>query len=152
MPARKDLLFVGAQALLFAAIAFDPLGIRYAVPTGLSVVAWGLAGACVVLGVLAVFQLGTNLTPWPSPKDGSRLVTSGLYAYARHPIYASLLWFGLAVSLATGSVGRILVTGALWWLFRRKARYEEGMLRERYAGYAAYAKTVGRFGGGRVGK
>ena len=147
MPSRRDLSYVGVQVLLFTLVAVDPLGVRWPVPPWLRTVSYVGAGACVVLGVLAVAQLGSSLTPWPSPRHGSDLVTTGMYARARHPIYASLLWFGVCVSVATGSPGRALATAGLWLLFRGKARYEEGMLRERYGGYAAYAKTVGRFGG-----
>ena len=145
MPPRRDLLFVAAQALLLAALALDPeLGWRPL--RGLPWIGWTLCGLSVAFGTLAVLQLGTSLTPWPTPRAGSALVTEGTYRVARHPIYASLIAFAVGLALATGSPWRLLVAAALYVLFCRKARYEEALLRERYAGYEAYAREVGRFG------
>ena len=143
---RTDLLFVGVQFVLLLALAFDPLRVGFKLPVVERYIAWSICVATVVAGVAAVLQLGTNLTPWPSPKDSSQLVTSGLYAWSRHPIYACLAWFGLGLALATGSWWRIGVTACLWVLFWRKATYEERMLQERYPSYESYAQQVPRFG------
>ncbi len=145
MPPRRDLLFVGMQFALLLALAVDPVGVEVAPPALVRYLGQTLCALAVVLGVVAVLQLGTNLTPWPSPKAGSRLVTTGLYAWARHPIYACLAGFAFALVLATGSVWRLGLAMALLWLFWRKATFEEAMLRERYPEYAAYANRVERF-------
>ncbi len=146
MPPRRDLVFVGVQFALLFGLMIDPLGLAVDVHDVVRVVGYGVCAATMIVGLLAVLQLGTNLTPWPSPRSGSRLVTTGLYALARHPIYACLLAFAFALALATGSVWRLglaLVLGGLFW---RKATYEETLLRARYPAYAAYARRVGKFG------
>ncbi len=153
LPPKRDLLFVGTQLLLFVALAFAHLPdwkMYTAEGTGLtravSYLAWVIAAGCVVYGVVAVLQLGTSLTPWPSPKANSRLITTGIYAWARHPIYASLCYFACALAVATGSWWRLLVAVALFVLFYFKSAYEEKLLRQVYPEYATYAASVPRFG------
>ena len=149
MPSRHDFFYVGLQLALFAALALDPWPaglIEY--PRWLTLIGWAVAVGAVVTGAAAVLQLGTNLTPWPSPKAGSSLVTEGLYAHARHPIYAAILYFAMGLTVATGSPWRGLVTAGLMLLFYFKARHEERLLRARYPDYVAYAERVRRFGAG----
>lgn len=146
LPPKQDLAFVGAQVALFVALAIDPFPLAVRVNPWLGGVGIALCIASIVFGVVAVVQLGTNLTPWPSPKASSQLVTTGTYALARHPIYASLLVFGLGLSLWTLSPWRLVVSAALYGLFRAKARYEEGLLQARYPSYAVYRDQVKRFG------
>ncbi len=146
MPPRRDLLFVGVQFALLFALGIDPVDFAYPVPPLLRYVGWTAAGLAVLAGLLAVLQLGTNLTPWPTPRSGSALVTTGLYAWARHPIYACLAGFALALTLATGSVWRLGLALALLGLFWRKATYEESLLQKRYPSYGSYAEQVERFG------
>lgn len=147
MPPRRDLLYVAVQVALLAALALDPCPeARLGSPTWLRSVGYVAMVAAVCLGAAAALQLGTSLTPWPSPRAGGRLVTSGLYAWARHPIYAALVYFGVGLTAATASPWRGLVTGLLWGLFFLKSTYEERLLRGRYPGYGPYAERVGRFG------
>ena len=146
LPPRRDLLFVGAQLALFVALAVDPFPVTARVHPWMGATGLLACAGAVGFGVAAVFQLGSNLTPWPSPKSSSALVTAGAYGLARHPIYASLLAFGLGLSLWTFSPWRLAVTAALYALFRAKARYEERLLAERYPDYEDYAARVPRFG------
>lgn len=145
MPPRRDLLFVGIQAALLTALAFD-VDLGWRPLRGLPLIGWLLCGMSAGLSALAAAQLGSNLTPWPSPRSDSSLVTSGAYAVARHPIYASLIAFAAGVAAATGSPWRALIAVALYVLFWRKATYEERLLARRHAGYAEYARRTPRFG------
>ena len=151
MRPRTDLLFVGAQLLLLAGLAYDPWGPQFDYPTWLRIIGWGAIGGAVVAGTLALLQLGTSFTPWPSPRADGRLVTRGMYAWARHPIYACLVYFGMGLTIVTDSPWRGLMTGLLWLLFHFKAKYEERLLRERFPDYADYAAEVPRFGMGMMG-
>ena len=148
MPNRKDLTFVGIQAALLLALLYDPFPGNWQSPQLLRWIGAALGIASIILGLLAIFQLGSNLTPWPSPKENNYLVTTGTYGWARHPIYAAILGFSLGLTLYTGSLWRLALTVGLWLLFTRKARYEEARLRERFAEYADYASRVPRFGPG----
>lgn len=138
-------MFVGVQVSLFVALAFD-LDLGWRPLRGLPVIGGVLCVSSAGFGLLAVLQLGTSLTPWPSPRAGASLVTAGAYRHARHPIYAALLAFGVGLAVLTASPWRLLVTAGLYVLFWRKAVYEERLLRQRYPGYAAYAARTPRFG------
>lgn len=148
MRTREDLLFVGSQLLLFAGLAYDPWGPQFDYPTWLRVVGWLAMAVAPVVGVLALLQLGGSFTPWPSPRAGGDLVTTGVYQWARHPIYACLIYFAMGLTIVTDSPWRGMMTGLLWLLFYYKSRYEERLLRERFPDYGAYAQEVRRFGGG----
>lgn len=142
LPPKPDLLYVGTQLLLFVAITFEVAALRFPVSEGWAGFGWAVCAAAVCFGLAAVLQLGTTLTPWPSPKTGGRLVTTGTYGIVRHPIYFSLIAFALGLALATGSGWRLSVAVGLWLLFRRKSAYEERMLRATYPSYADYAGRV----------
>lgn len=57
--------------------------------------------ACSVLFVAAHVDLGRNWSPVPRKLRGHELVTTGLYGWARHPMYAAFLWAAVGASLAT---------------------------------------------------
>ena len=145
-PPRRDLLLVGAQFLLLAGVLFAPRPFAIAAPG-----AWRLGFAVgkylsLAFGAVAALQLGSSLTPWPSPRAGASLVTEGVYAVARHPIYAALLAFSFATALGEGSPVKLAFAVALAALIAEKVRYEERLLAARYPRYTAYAKRVKRFG------
>lgn len=141
----RDILFVSAQVLLFCTYLLPygkaafviPIPIRYA---SLAVAAVGL---CIVAS--ALFSLRRNLTPFPSPRPESELIISGLYKYIRHPIYSGIILFTAAYGLYSGSVLRLAIALLLFILFIFKARYEEGMLRAKFPGYAEYIGRTGMF-------
>ena len=81
----------------------------------------------------------------PAPKAGSSLVTTGIYARVRHPLYASTLALALGWTLWWHSPFALLLTLALAGLLRFKAGFEESCLRRQFPDYAAYAQRVPRF-------
>jgi protein-S-isoprenylcysteine O-methyltransferase Ste14 len=98
-----------------------------------------LGGAFLLAGII---RLGPNLTPLPYPKDRATLVETGAYRWARHPMYGGgiLVAFGWALVVRGGlTLGYAIV---LLIFADIKSRREERWLRERFAGYAAYARRV----------
>jgi protein-S-isoprenylcysteine O-methyltransferase Ste14 len=100
-----------------------------------------LALAGVVVALWASRTMGRSLTPFPRPREDGELIQDGPFRFVRHPVYAGGILFFAGVSLAVGVWG-LAGTAALaplWWF---KARYEEGMLLDRYPEYAAYRERV----------
>jgi protein-S-isoprenylcysteine O-methyltransferase Ste14 len=104
-----------------------------------------LGGISLIIVVLAFSHLGRNLTPFPKPLADGALVTHGIYAFVRHPIYVSLICGSLAYSIYLGSwlAGIGCVVLAIW--FDQKAAREEAFLRAKFADYALYSNRVAKF-------
>lgn len=96
------------------------------------------------IGLFGLLQLGTNLTPFPHPKDDSTLVTNGIYALVRHPIYAGLLIAAFGWALLRGGFPPLIIAALLLIFFDRKAAYEETRLHARFPEYAAYSRRTRR--------
>ena len=101
-----------------------------------------LAGAW--LGIAGVRVLGLNRTPFPEPKPGSQLVTTGIYARVRHPLYASVIALGFGWALLWRSGPALALAAGQVVFFYAKARLEERLLRECFAEYADYSRRVPR--------
>jgi protein-S-isoprenylcysteine O-methyltransferase Ste14 len=136
-----------AQVGLFAVIA----------ASGAAGPAWGGAGRAVSLvigailagcgGLLAlrgVLDLRDSLTPFPRPMEGARLVETGAYRYARHPIYGGLILGALGWGLATASPPALGAALLLAGFFSLKSRREEIWLAESYPEYPAYRSHTRR--------
>src|SRR5262249_31526792 len=74
--------------------------------------------------------------------EGQKVVSTGLYAYVRHPMYAGVLPMIVGMPIALGSwwglFGLILVVPALIW----RLIDEEKFLHKNLSGYTEYTKKV----------
>ena len=142
----KGVRFVAVQAALFVVVGAGPGWFGGAGSTGaLRALALAVMVLGVALALAAGFRLGRNLTPLPVPVADGRLVTTGVYAFVRHPIYGGLLVLALGWSALAGSLGTLMATLALWALFEFKSRFEERALLARYPEYARYRAGTRRF-------
>jgi protein-S-isoprenylcysteine O-methyltransferase Ste14 len=105
----------------------------------------GLLGLGAWLGLRGDRDLGAHRTPFPRPKDDAELVTSGIYARVRHPLYAAVIALGIAWALLWRSGPALVLAVVQVLFFDAKARREERWLRERFAAYDDYSKRVKRF-------
>ena len=96
----------------------------------------------VGLAIAGLRALGRALTPFPRPLEGTALREDGVYGRVRHPIYGGIVIASLGWALAWQSLAGVLATAALLAFFDRKAAFEERLLRERFPGYADYARRV----------
>jgi protein-S-isoprenylcysteine O-methyltransferase Ste14 len=142
---RTARLLVAGQFALIGVLVLLPNRQDWAVPTA-------LAAACsvgTVLGlavmVIGATGLGRGLTATPLPNAHAQLRTGGLYRYARHPIYSGLLLMMTSITVAAGSVLRVVALAALILLLNVKARWEETRLAQRFPDYAEYAARTPRF-------
>lgn len=135
---------VGAQFGLIAGLIVLPQGELWARSVASVAVAVVLIVAGVAAAGLAGIRLGPALTPSPIPKDGSDLVTSGVYRFVRHPIYTGVLVVALGLVVLGASAGHLVGIIALFVVLSVKASGEEAMLAEIHEGYEAYRQTTGR--------
>ena len=109
-----------------------------------------VVGACLiglggVLGLRGVIDLRENLTVFPRPIAGARLVESGAYSFVRHPIYGGLISGSFGWSLVTASVPAFAAAVVLGVFFRLKSGREERWLADKFAGYDDYRTRTRRF-------
>jgi protein-S-isoprenylcysteine O-methyltransferase Ste14 len=134
--------WVVAQGILLAAILCAPRIALFPFSMGLSILGWGMIAIGVVVMLMSCLQLGTNLTPLPKPVADGHLVTMGIYAIVRHPIYASLILAALGWGIATANIVALMLAGVLFVFFDFKSRREEAWLMQAYPEYAEYQQRV----------
>lgn len=104
-----------------------------------------LAVSGLLLGVWGVLAMGIGrVNVLPDPRPDAQLVARGPYKLIRHPMYAGLLLFGLALVLAAPIWWRWLIWAALLIDLVLKLTYEERLLTERFPAYAAYRRRTWR--------
>lgn len=110
-----------------------------------------LLGAVTGAAFLWLFRrshkdLGKNWSVTLEVREGHQLVTGGVYAYVRHPMYASFLLWGLTQALLipnwiAGLAGLVAVMA----LYAVRQSREEAMMREMFgAEYDAYCARTRR--------
>jgi protein-S-isoprenylcysteine O-methyltransferase Ste14 len=98
----------------------------------------GACAAGLLLLLIALGQIGRSVQIAPAPREDGRLVTSGVYAWLRHPMYTAILlvivgFFFRTPTLAVGIAGAIVIAFLVI-----KTRFEERLLLARYPEYARY--------------
>lgn len=74
---------------------------------------------------LSMAQAGTNFNHQVQSEknEGHELVTTGLYAYFRHPSYFGFFWWGLGTQVVLGNTVSLLgYAGVLWYFFNHRIR------------------------------
>jgi protein-S-isoprenylcysteine O-methyltransferase Ste14 len=140
-----------ARGELFVIVQFVLLGLIFWLPPvpsftfSASVIGTILKYAGFALLIWAGLNLGRNLTPLPKPKRDAQLVTSGLFAWMRHPIYTALMLLTFGSSLERGHLIALILSMCLAVLLEFKSRREEAWLLEQFSEYAAYRSRVKKF-------
>ena len=103
--------------------------------------------ACAWLFTAAAREMGANWSVVARMREGHELVTSGVFARVRHPIYVAMALFLAAMAIAFGHEGQLLIAVPLFvagtWI---RVGEEEKLLRAEFgAAYEAYAARVKRF-------
>lgn len=138
----------GLAALLFVYLLLPPLqhyawdeGIR---TLGILLMGWG--GMFLVSSLVAQGRAHgwRNLTPLPKPPKGLSLLTQGVYAYVRHPLYFGLFLTTLGDALYAQNSPKIALSLALGVFLHFMSLREEVFLRATYSDYEAYARQVKR--------
>lgn len=141
----KDYVFVIVQLLLFAAY-FLPIRLSTVeIPEWLCYSGLVLLGMALLFGIVALLQLNTNLSPFPSPVASGKLITRGAFSISRHPIYTALIFSGFGYAIYQSSVYKVLIAGILLILFYFKSKYEESLLSHKFPEYQEFKKRTRRF-------
>jgi len=141
----KDFFFVGVQFVLFGAYVFDFGLWTFELPQVLKTICLVFTFFGLGIIILSMLQLNTNLSPFPSPKAGSKLIQNGLYKYVRHPIYSGILITLCSYALYYESVYKLIILSLLYILFYFKSSYEEKRLLKTFPNYKIYKGNTGRF-------
>lgn len=139
------------QILGFSSVGFGKVVL--ALPAT-SPLALGEAAAVAALMLLAVGlftaaarAMGANWSIVARLREGHELVTSGVFAYLRHPIYTAMGAFMFAFAIACGHEFGLILGVPMFALGTGiRIREEEKLLRGEFgAAYDAYAARVKRF-------
>ncbi len=143
---RTDAAWVGAQAVLLAAIGLGlPLADGGPGRIDAPVLRWigaALVVLAVVIGVVAMRQLGRQLVVQPTPIADSSMVDHGLYGIVRHPIYLAVLTGATGVALVYASATGVVLVLCLAVLLDRKSAHEERLLVAVHPDYVDYRRRV----------
>jgi protein-S-isoprenylcysteine O-methyltransferase Ste14 len=144
---RHDLAWVLVQLLLLGGVLLAPAWGHLPLPDFCRPLGYLIAGAGLLVAALATRQLHSSrsLTPLPSPRSGSLLLTSGCFRFVRHPIYSGLLLWALGVAVASASLLHLLLFALLGLFLNAKAAREESLLALKFSDYTRYAARTPRF-------
>jgi protein-S-isoprenylcysteine O-methyltransferase Ste14 len=141
----KDILFVAIQMALLIALIFPIIDYIFAVNDVVkfctNITKW--IGFSMI--IIAIVQLNKYITPFPTPKQGSQLIQTGLFKYVRHPIYTGIVIVAFSLATYNGSLWQIVVSLLLLILFYFKSSYEEKQLAKMFSDYSNYKCKAGRF-------
>ncbi|HEY8101088.1 MAG TPA: methyltransferase [Burkholderiaceae bacterium] len=97
-----------------------------------------IAACALLLGISSRLTLGRNISIVPAQRN---LVTTGPYAYIRHPIYTVVFLTYVSLNLQVFSVANLLMTSTVFLLFMLKSLAEEEFLKKD-TDYVAYMQKV----------
>ena len=132
--------------LLVAIVGAGFIGPLWAGPAR---VGGAIAGAVLITVGVGLFTAGIlglrrQLTAYPRPVPGGRLIEGGAFGLIRHPMYGGAVIAAVGWGLVMASPLALAVTVVLGVFFDLKSRREEAWLGERFAGYATYRQRTCR--------
>jgi protein-S-isoprenylcysteine O-methyltransferase Ste14 len=113
------------------------------------IVSWGgvfccLAGLCLLAWSLVSF--GQSFRVGIDTEHPDKLITSGIFAFSRNPIYVAFALILLGQFLIFSNWILLVYLGAAIWLFHRQVLREEGYLKQHYGKeYLEYSHRVRRY-------
>ena len=95
-----------------------------------------------IILLVAIKDLGRNLSPFPRPINNSNLVTKGIYRFTRHPMYYSLIFISFGVFIIKLSIYYLFLSISLVLIIKFKIALEEQYLNNKYKNYLLYKNEV----------
>jgi protein-S-isoprenylcysteine O-methyltransferase Ste14 len=144
--ARPPLLFLACLALGFALDRLLPLPLTFAEVTLICWTCWTVGGGLIVVG-LAIAAAGIRNffhadTPVPSNQPVRALVTTGIHAWSRNPIYVGMLLLYAGIGMAARSPWVLILAVPIVVILRyvvvvREETYLERRFGDAYRDYKA---------------
>jgi len=95
-----------------------------------------------IILLVAIKDLGRNLSPFPRPIKISNLVTKGIYRFTRHPMYYSLIFISFGVFITKLSIYYLFLSTSLILIIKFKIALEEQYLKNKFKNYLLYKNEV----------
>ena len=95
-----------------------------------------------IILLVAIKDLGRNLSPFPRPIYNSNLVTQGIYRFTRHPMYYSLIFISFGVFITKLSIYYLFLSSSLILIIKFKIALEEQYLKNKFKNYLFYKNEV----------
>ena len=96
----------------------------------------------LIILLVAIKDLGRNLSPFPRPINNGNLVTKGIYRFTRHPMYYSLIFISLGVFITKLSIYYLFLSTTLVLIIKFKIALEEQYLKNKFKNYFLYKNEV----------
>ena len=96
----------------------------------------------LIILLIAIKDLGRNLSPFPRPIKKSNLVTTGIYRFTRHPMYYSLIFISFGVFIIKLSIYHLFLSISLGLIIKFKIALEEQYLKNKFKNYFIYKNEV----------
>ena len=144
-PQSVEWALIGCQAGSVTALLVLPArqGWNY------SFITLGMGAIALIVGAILIFRslraLRTNFAVSPQPKASSRLITSGIFRFVRHPMYLGFFLLVGGVCLARGSLLHFLPAFFTISSTVILANIEEVYLQRKFDKYQFYAEKTGKF-------
>lgn len=116
----------------------DPSAVREIIGTVI-----GLGG--LLIGFLSFQALGRNFRVFAAPRRSGNLITSGVYAKVRHPMYTAVIMAVGGYALFFGSWVSLPLWLGVAIFYVIKSIKEERLLENKYPEYAEYRRHTWRF-------
>ncbi len=96
----------------------------------------------LIILLVAIKDLGRNLSPFPRPIKNSNLVTRGIYRSTRHPMYYSLIFISFGFFIIKLSIYYLFLLISLSLIIKFKIALEEQYLNNKFKNYLLYKNKV----------
>ena len=95
-----------------------------------------------IILLIAIKDLGRNLSPFPKPLNNSTLVNKCIYRFTRHPMYYSLIFISFGVFITKLSIYYLFLSISLALIIKFKIALEEQYLNNKFKNYIIYKDDV----------
>jgi len=95
-----------------------------------------------IIMLVAIKDLGRNLSPLPRPITNSNLVTTGIYRFTLHPMYYSLIFISFGIFITKLSIYYLCLLISLSLIIKFKIVLEEQYLKTKFKNYLLYKNEV----------